>query len=296
MTDSFTRPLDALENFCESADLSSLVCLQKLMKKLSDAAAADIEIIDGTKSDDYGELVEYEYSPFFHKACMNEDVNLEVIQCMIDEWPWIAEENTDATRCPDGRTEAFPIHIACVNEHCPGSVIELLLKHGPIKALGVSSIVNEGVLSELDEHQDDYIEGLPLHYYLAREDNVEFDIVKKLVKAYPQALLNNYNGIKVLPIHVALSNPNIDTNTLYNIIEYMLELEPSAIRSLDRLDRTLLIMACRNQSMTLKLFLLIFNKWPDAIRQRDDLITFPIHELCSNKNMDDAFHLRFYAV
>ena len=251
MTDSFTRPLDALENFCESADLSSLVSLQKLMKKLSDAAAADIEIIQGTKTDEYEQLVEYEYSPFFHKACMNEDVNPEVIQCMIDEWPWIAEENTDSL-CPDGRTESFAIHMACSNEHCPGSVIELLLKHGSDKALRVTSIVNEGIESELDEHQDSYIKGLPLHYYLARETNVEFDIVKKLVKAYPQALLNNDNDIKVLPIHVALSNPNIDTNTLYNIIEYMLELEPSAIRSLDKLDRTLLIMACRNHSMTLK--------------------------------------------
>jgi len=284
MTDSLT-PLEELEDFCESVELCSLACLQRLMKEITNAAKRSKSI-----KRDYAELIEYEYRPFFHKACKNGDVNLEVIQCMLDEWPWIAELETEHF-CPNAETESFAIHMACCNELCPGSVIELLLKRGSVKSLRVASVVDEGIESELDGNCDTYIKGLPLHYYLAREENVEFDIVKTLVEAYPQALLNNDNDLKVLPIHVALSNPSIDTNTLYNIIGYMLELEPSAIRSLDRLDRTLLIMACRNKSMSLKLFLLIFNKWPDAIRQHDAFFNLPIHELCNNKNMDEAASL-----
>ena len=40
--------------------------------------------------------------------------------------------------------------------------------------------------------QPDYelnVEGLPLHYYLARNSNIDIDIVKLLVEAYPQSLL-----------------------------------------------------------------------------------------------------------
>ena len=40
----------------------------------------------------------------------------------------------------------------------------------------------------IGDHED-FAEGLPLHYYVARKTNVDIDTIKMLIEAYPQAMV-----------------------------------------------------------------------------------------------------------
>ena len=93
---------------------------------------------------------------------------------------------------------------------------------------------------------------------------------------------------------LALSNPNV--HNLQNILAYLIEREPSSIYLLDgRVNRTPLHIACSNKGVTLKVFQLVYNAWPEAFTLGSGFFGFhPIHELCFNKNWMRFFHLSFY--
>lgn len=107
--------------------------------------------------------------PFLHKACMNENVTTEIIQCLLQQFPNAAQVGS-VKFCPIGETIAFPLHLACQNQNCCIGVIELLIKKYP-EALQLSCIADEGI--PFFEASEFYISGLPLHYYLSREKNVD---------------------------------------------------------------------------------------------------------------------------
>jgi len=229
----------------------------------------------------------------FHYACMNKNVTLEIIEFLLSNsikcFPDAAQvlSTEFATRQGDRHpsiSETYPLHIACSNEHCPSDVIRFLLKLYPPACEHLSNI-NGGV------HSDAYqVAGLPLHYYLARNKNVDIDTVKLLVEAYPQSLMITDEGdedeeVPCYPIHALLSNKK--TNNIHEILSYMLELEPSSISLLDGSGRAPLHLACRNGNMTLEVVQFIFNKWPEAIRTRDRYDGWlPVHELCINQKLD----------
>ena len=225
----------------------------------------------------------YECAPFFHAACMNKYITLEIIQYLLDEFPQVVEVTDEY----EG-SYSYPLHTCCYNEHCPSDVIELIMKRYP-SALGKFDMVEMGFYCH--DFVRDIARGLPLHYYLARGSNVDIETVRILVEEYPQSLLAIDGDMQFLPIHAILSNPNV--HNLQNILAYLIEREPSSIYSLDgRVNRTPLHIACSNKGITLKVFRLVYNAWPEAFTLGSGFFGFrPIHELCFNTELDEIVSL-----
>ena len=225
----------------------------------------------------------YECAPFFHAACMNKYITLEIIQYLLDEFPQVVEVTDEYEE-----SYSYPLHTCCYNNHCPSDVIELVMKRYP-SALGKFDMVEMGFYCH--DFVRDIARGLPLHYYLARGSNVDIETVRILVEEYPQSLLAIDGDMQFLPIHAILSNPNV--HNLQNILAYLIEREPSSIYSLDgRVNRTPLHIACSNKGVTLKVFRLVYNAWPEAFTLGSGFFGFhPIHELCFNTELDEIVSL-----
>jgi len=197
---------------------------------------------------------------------MNKKVTLEIIQCLLDINP-----NSAVVRFNCINNNAFPLHLACCNESCPDSIIELLIEENP-EALGRFCHTKWIWPDDYDTttHSTGF---LPLHYYLARQKNVNIDTVKMLVEAYPEALVD------MAPIHVALSNPYI--NSLCDVIMYLFGADPSRIQG-----TAILHFVCRLKRVDLDVVKLILNTSPDLVWQRSRRM-LPIHILCNNYELEE---------
>jgi len=134
--------------------------------------------------------------------------------------------------------------------------------------------------------------GLPLHYYLSREKNIDIDMVKMLVEAYPQAMLTTADDdIQSTPIHVVVSNSNIKNKC--EIITQLLDSEPSSIRYVDDQGRTLLARACgiRGVDSLFEVIQLLLNAWPEALMIGDESGCLPVHCICCNSGLGDSTSL-----
>ena len=143
------------DKLCASDDLS-LIALQEKVKLLDES---DIEHI----SHNMGSSV--------HKACMNKNVTLEIITYLLDVFP--SAVSNGLVEKDNVIMVAYLLHYACYNKDCPGTVIKLLLERNP-SALEKLCIVEKGINDSW--YEDVY--GLPLHYYLSRNENVNIDIIK----------------------------------------------------------------------------------------------------------------------
>ena len=136
--------------------------------------------------------------------------------------------------------------------------------------------------------KDDCDPGLPLHFYLNRWKNVDIDVVKMLVERYPQSL-HNREMSTATPVQAAVANSSIDN--LHEVLGYFFEFDPSTAR-IGADWRSLLYIACANRNMNVAVFQLIYNARPDAMRERDtsqDNKDFlPIHVLSMNNDLDDV--------
>jgi len=225
-----------------------------------------------------------------HKACMNKNITLKIIEYLLDVFPR-AVSNGKATMnfSTDSEVEedeviivAYLLHCACYNKYCPDSIIKLLLERYP-PALEQLCIVKKGIN---DSWYED-VSGLPLHYYLSRNENVNIDIVKSLIEAYPTSLTISDEENACLPLHALFHNES--TDNLQEIITYLIELEPSSIRMLDRYGYTPLHLACMNSNMNLEIFQFLYNLYPEAIRRPGvSYGCLPIHNLCSNRRISDT--------
>jgi len=102
--------IDELEDLCSSEYLS-LVELQKVSK---DDILNDIDIC---------------HSSFLHRACMNENVTLEIVDFLLELYAGTIHRIMDIFY--EHVVSAFPLHLACYNEKCPNEVIQLLLRKSP---------------------------------------------------------------------------------------------------------------------------------------------------------------------
>ena len=100
-------------------------------------------------------------------------ISLDVINCLLEYYP-------EGISVKDG--EKYPLHVACMNKHCPSDVIEFLAEKYPA-AVRHSSI-------------EDYVK-FPVHYYLqsgcydymkrSRGRKIDTELVLMLMKEYPGA-------------------------------------------------------------------------------------------------------------
>jgi len=257
--------MEELDKFCLTGDLS----LTSLREKISQLSA--------------GEVTQEAYNkhPFLHTLCMNWEVTLELVECILDSFPdaitWQSnsfhfEDDEDLDFVP---TTSYALHCACYNDECPSSVIELLLKRYTAATRWLS-VVEDGAYGDYP------VKALPLHYYLSRPVNIDIDIVKLLVEAHPESLVTADDEWPCYPIHVALYQSN-DSNLQHEVLVYLIDQEPSSVRLLDGPGNTPLHLACGNNKVNLELFELLLNAWPDSIRMRNNSRYLPIHSLCCGK-------------
>ena len=265
--------MDELFVICQSKDVSI------------ESLKAKIKLLPSTYTSS-GYVHHYSSQPFFHAACMNKYVTSEIIEYLLDAFPLVDNLSTSYF-CQEETTTSYALHCACYNNNCPNEVIKLLVKNNSV-ALNHFCLVGEGVQCE---DYDNYIRGLPLHYYLERK-NVGVDTVKMLVETCPQTL-GDVGDMSVPLIHVAMSNRNINIDDLRDIIIFFLGQEQSSqiMRMRDIENSTPLHKVCQKEGLTLELFQLIFNAWPEAIFVTDDCGFLPIHDLCYNNQLDDTASL-----
>ena len=234
--------------------------------------------------------IRYQNFPLLHIACLSKSVTLDIVEYMLAEFPGVVrtesedESNYDIDGDSVDTYKKFPLHCACYNHHCPSSVISLLIERYP-NALEhfVSTLFNVSVYDEQDN-----IEGLPLHYYVARETNVDIDTIKMLIEAYPQAMVGD-DEMYFTPLHAIVSSTKEDINNLLHIIKYLIEVEPSCVRTVDEFERTPLLLASCNTNITLDAVQLLYNAWPESIRIPSESIGYlPLHYLCQNIKLGEA--------
>ena len=71
--------------------------------------------------------------------------------------------------------------------------------------------------------------GSPLHYYLARESNIDIDIVRMLVDAYRESLTTADDELGFTPLHTLLCSPNIAD--LCDALQFLIEMESDSLQA-----------------------------------------------------------------
>ena len=124
---------------------------------------------------------------FFHLACLNQFITVEIISYLLTLFPKAAMANI---RVGDDNILAYPLHRACYNENCSSSLVELLLNNyrGAKDFIAIPR-------------------GAPLYIYLKRKSNIDIDMIKKLVEASsPDSLFFQGDDINTTPLHLSCQN------------------------------------------------------------------------------------------
>ena len=260
--------IDHFEDFCSSDELSI-----SEMRRMT----------DGIKLDDLCN------SSFLHLVCLNDNVTLEIVEYLIDLFPPAIYIKKDI---PDHEVKsAYPLHLACFNEECPNEVIQFLLKRlGDSTAMSLDQSTHISHMdydwggTGIDILDSDEYGGTPLHFYLSRTSNVNVDIVKQL-GANPRALLVADEDTKCTPIHILLHNEII--GTMFGVVKYLAETNPSTLQMKDEYSQTPLDLACKNRSITAEIIEFLLEVCPSSVRQRNNCMGLSMHSLCDVKGMDD---------
>lgn len=217
-----------------------------------------------------------------HKVCRNKNVTLDIVELLLKVRLAAAYTATTVFSWDHiNDSTAYPLHLACCNEHCPSSVIQQLLEFYPDAIKHFCALDKWDPHPEFEEH---VIYGLPLSYYLSRTVNVDIDTVKMLVGAYPQAVIDVGDDDKTasfLPIHTLLKNPNI--LKMADIVQYLVRECPNSIDQIAGYSQYPLHIACANKDIDAKIIQIIL----DAAQVDYDADHLPIHSLCANRELDD---------
>jgi len=209
---------------------------------------------------------------FFHRACLNKRITLDIISYLLEIFPEAVSSFVKSPSRQGPLSITYPLHLACFNRHCPSSVIELLVKRNPELCKVKSNFTLDYLFAPAR---------LPVCYYLSRNVNVDIGTVKLFVNAEEQ-------GTGYYPIHSLLSNSNI--NKMQDILEYLVNAEPSSLLETDQ-GRLPLNIACGNKAVNLAIMEFLFNSIPEGSDLIDGHNKHPIHDLCGNKMLDDDVSL-----
>ena len=246
-----------------------------------------------------------QHSIFFHHLCGNKNVSLEMVAYVIDYCPtvvenlrpFLAESGSDYSESTEEWARAYPLHVACSNSKCPNSVIELLLKKDFQSHLEYLSLVKKapsGWGVQCGHYNGCVVQGLPLHYYLSREENIDIRTVKLLVERYPKGLITAEEESGMSPIHVLLHNPSI--NNLYEVFDFVVQYDPSPLLWSNGYMGGPLHIACDNKNINAKFVKKLLDVSPEAIREEDCMEAGPIRSLCSNEGLEDAVALEILSL
>jgi len=133
-----------------------------------------------------------------------EEECLDAIEELINVFP-------GALGCKESSLKRTPLHLACLQEHPPAALIELLLKKHPAATM-----------------QYDHLQRLPLHYACATPKNL--GTIEALINVDPE-VTELRDGQGWLPLHVAC-HYECDLDT----VQLLLHTNPDAVIALTPLD------------------------------------------------------------
>jgi ankyrin repeat protein len=255
-----------IEQLCES-DVLSIESLQRII---------DEDIID---------MEDIKNSSFFHRACYNKHISLDIVNFLFDIYPEAAEIKAEHY-CPHPaeKTTSYPLHLACLNNHCNNDIVVAILKRHPDAVLHMCMIGRELQIGDYYSNHS-FVKGSPLHYYLSRTSNVDLNVVKVLVEANPDCLRVADDEACFAPIHVLCCNPGV--NDLLDVLKFLIEKDPESLQIDGGYCQVPFLMACANTNATLSLVKLLYDFWPEAIHKQDSCGDYPMHQLSMNRELND---------
>ena len=178
-------------------------------------------------------------SPFFHDACSNEGVTLEIIRWLHDKF------GQGAARSTNDFEDWSPLHYACKNKRMDPEIVRLLLVWWPesvnhredrgrlplhmlCETISIDETSSLAILdllvaaAPLSATIADPFGCLPIHR--ASESGRSYPFCKRLIDAWPESL-RVQNGRGDLPIHFACAECNVE------IVKYMIEHYPESINT-----------------------------------------------------------------
>ena len=166
------------------------------------------------------------------------------------------------------------MHLACYNSECPNSVVKLLVEKAQRSkgdrdfppALEHLSVIHEGRHVKgvpCGDYDGSDVQGLPLHYYLSRKENIDINIVKLLLYSHPQSLKTCDEESELTPLHVLFYNQNI--GNLYDIVEYLVDYDNLNLVSKGGYGATPLHLACDNKNITPEIVTKLLDACPPSI-------------------------------
>jgi len=253
------------ETFCASDALS----LEE-MKRMTE------DIFEANSLDDFKEPI------FFFLLVLNKNITADIVEYVLDIFKdaeyklynsCLEMDKVNEDLC---MSSAFPIHMACFNENCPGDVISLLLERLRPNDVCLYHLCHE---AECDRFRyGTAIGGTPLRYYIGREKDVELNIVKQLLTQAPGALFESDYETKCTPLMTMMWNKSI--GKMKDILQYIVEAHPESVRSKDCYHQIPIHLACSNGTVTSEIISILLQAWPESINQKDTMECLPIHHLC----------------
>ena len=188
----------------------------------------------------------------FHKACMNKNVTLEIVQLLYDTFPEVLRLQDD-----DGD---LPIHRLCCNND--------LDYINSLDILRFMLEIDPNLPREVDDRGY-----LPIHVAVQYKTNA---FCKILIDAYPQSLRIELSG--GLPIHIACFYGNRDDKA--DTIQYMLKRDSELINEEDSVGNLLIHYAAIKGGTELIEIFLKFDPNAAAKEMNDGSRQFPLHLAC----------------
>ena len=269
--------ISRLEELCSSDDLS----IDELRRMTEDLTFASSNH-NGISVDSSGDR-QYHKSTFLHRLCLNKNVTYEIVELLLTLFPTAFGFNMAVPS--EYVISAYPLHLACYNEDCPNEVIQLLLeKSGDYQLSHISDMDFDYGDSDIIVDEDDYYGGVPLHFYLSRTSNVSLDIVKQL--ANPDISLTACDETLCIPIHILMHNKCV--GDMFDVVEYLVELNPSSLLESDLYGQVPLHVACQNKHITARLVQTLMQPCPESTHQPNNFNELPMHILCKgHRDIDD---------
>ena len=210
--------------------------------------------------DDLREIIErYELTPnntlsdydFFISACCNERVTESIIRCLLEYFP-----DAVAAADEDGWSA---LHFACMNNNVTLKIIQLLIDAAPAS---VRSANNKGVM--------------PLHALCINENVQVIEAAIRCILEYFPAAAGVADDEGMTPLHVACKNASL------NSIRLLVEAAPDSVRSPCNGGYTPLHRLCMNRSIDKaeknQILKYLLDKHPEAVRHATNGIgRLPIH-------------------
>ena len=258
-----------------------------------------------------------EPSPVFN-ACANSLVSLEIFGYVLRYFRNAAEVTSSqfykrpSPLLTAGNFGAYLLHVACLNDNCSDSAVNLLMLLNPSALLcfctldlGVDSeqdsvvnllmLLNPSALQHfcwLDLGVDSehlWLEVSPFHCLLMRNTHLNLSMVKTFVKQNGNvlSLQNEDSAERILPLSCLLEHGSVDNHK--DVLRYLIHcVKQQGVNTIGGFQESPLHHICANPRATASAVQVVLQEWPDFVRARDSLGgRFAAHILYENEGIED---------